>query len=317
MARRTGGAKTKREAAPIQRAGRVVLVGRPNVGKSTLLNALLGEPIAITSHHPQTTRDTLLGVLTQGGAQFAFVDTPGVHEPKTKLGKRMNAAARDATGGADVVFFLADVPMEGSDVLRPGDREILAALPKKIPVLCLLNKIDRRKRKTDLFPMLQALTEAHGFEAVVPVSAKTGDGLKAVLEEAKKHLPEGDPLYEEDALSDRPVRYFAAEFVREQILRHTRKEVPHGVAVVVERFEDDEKVPRIELAIHVAKESHKAIVIGAGGQLLKGIGTEARARIEDLLGRKVHLTLWVRVTPGWQENDAVLDDLGYGEPEVS
>jgi GTP-binding protein Era len=303
----------------IRRAGRIAIVGRPNVGKSTLLNALLGEPIAITSRHPQTTRDRIAGVVTTpledgGVAQCVFVDTPGVHRARTRLGARMNQEAREGAKDADVIVFMTDVTPELRTEMRDVDKAILRTLPKGKPVLLALNKIDKIKAKEGLFPVLEAYAKSFDFQAIVPVSAIRENGMRGVLSEVAKLLPEGPPLFEDDSISDKPTRFFVAEFVREQILRKTHDEVPHGVAVVVERFDESPRVPYIELAVHVDRESHKAIVIGAKGALLKEIGTQARARVEQLLGMQVHLQIWVRVTPGWYEKDSSLRDMGYEPP---
>jgi GTP-binding protein Era len=311
------GSSGSAERAPARptRAGRVAIVGRPNVGKSTLLNALVGEPIAITSQHPQTTRDRIAGVLTHGDAQLVFVDTPGVHAAKTRLGARMNQEAREGADGADVVVFVTDVTPEPKPTMRAEDLRILGSLPKGKPVVLVINKVDRVKPKSALLPVLEGHTKAREFAAIVPLSAlRTDGGVRHLVDEVSKLLPEGPPLFEDDAISDKPVRFFVSEFVREQILRKTWQEVPHGVAVVVERFDEAGKIPKIDLAIHVDKESHKAIVIGAGGSLLKEIGTQARARVEALLGTQVVLRTFVRVTPGWYEKDSGLKDMGYEPP---
>jgi GTP-binding protein Era len=298
----------------IRRAGKVAIIGRPNVGKSTLLNALLGEPIAITSRHPQTTRDRIVGVLTDGDAQLVFVDTPGVHLARTKLGARMNQEAREGARDADVVVFLTSISSELRVTMRDADEKILATLPAGVPVILAINKVDKVKPKSALLPLLKAHAEARDFVAVIPMSAIRGVGVRDLIDEVKQRLPEGEPLFGADEITDKPLRFFVAEFVREQILRKTREEVPHGVAVIVERFDESAKIPKIDLAIHVDKESHKAIVIGAKGALLKAIGTEARARVEALMGTQVTLRTFVRVTPGWYESDAQLRDMGYEPP---
>lgn len=313
--------------------GRIAIVGRPNVGKSTLLNALLGEPIAITSPHPQTTRETVRGVLTVADTQYVFVDTPGLQidapagsprrhapgsagawskpgarahgAPRSRLGEWMNEAARQAAREADAVVLVVD----GEPT--PTDEALAAELPEKRTVL-VINKVDRVKDKAQLLPLLASIGERHAFAAIVPMSAKRGVGTDGLLSELRALLPEQPFLYEPDTLSDQPVRFFVAEFVREQILAHTRQEVPHGVAVVVERFDESTDVPHIEIAVHVARESHKKILIGAGGQMLKRVGTAARARVEQMLGKQVHLRLWVRATPDWMNDPARLRELGYG-----
>lgn len=295
------------------RAGRVALVGRPNVGKSTLLNALLGEPIAITSHHPQTTRDSVRGVLTREDVQYVFVDTPGLHEPRTQLGRRMNEAARRAMREADVVVLIVEAPRERR-VTSPDDADIaiLAELPT-LPTVLAINKIDRLNDKSILLPLITSLTERHEFVATVPLSARQADGMEQLLEETRSFLPKQPLLFEPDTLSDQPVRFFAAEFVREQILRHTKQEVPHGVAVAVLRFEEGRKVPLIEVGVYVAREAHRKILIGAKGQMIKRIGTAARARIERMLSCKVRLELRVHHAPGWMDDAARLSELGLGE----
>ena len=291
------------------RSGRVALLGRPNVGKSTLLNALLGEPIAIISSHPQTTRDVVRGVMTRGDTQYVFLDTPGVHSAKNRLGSWMNEAARGQAREADVVVLLVE-PEWGPD-MNAADLTLARELDD-VPTVLVINKIDRLKDKTKLLPILSKFSEAHTFAATVPMSAKRADGLERLLKEVRELLPEQPFLYEPDTLSDQPVRFFVAEFVREQILQHTRQEVPHGVAVVVERFDESTDVPHIEIAIHVAREGHKGILVGAKGAMMKRIGTAARMRVEKMLGRKVHLKLWVRTTPDWMNDPAKLRDLGYG-----
>jgi GTPase len=288
------------------RSGRVAIVGRPNVGKSTLLNALLGEPIAITSPHPQTTRDAVRGVLTVGDTQFVFVDTPGVHAARSKLGEHMNEAAREEAREADALVFVVEPKLDERDLALARE------LPKVATILAI-NKVDLVKDKSQLLPLLEAFAKGHPFDAMVPVSARRANGTTGLLKELRERLPEQPFLFEPDTLSDQPTRFFVAEFVREQVLRMTKQEVPHGVAVVVERFDETPKVPHIEVAIHVARESHKKILIGARGDMLKAIGTKARARVEEMLGRQVHLKLWVRTTPDWMNDAAKLRDMGYGQ----
>lgn len=293
-----------------RRAGKVGLVGRPNVGKSTLLNALLGERLAIVSPRSQTTRDRILGVLTRGRTQFAFLDSPGLHAPRTRLGHAMNKIVLGTVEEADVVVLVTD------DRAGIGEMElaILSACAAH-PVVCALNKVDRVKDKGALLPLFERLSKAHDFAAIVPISARKGDGLDELFAEVEKLLPEGEHPYDPDTLTDRPVRFFVAEIVREQILARAREEVPHGVAVVVDAFEQDVHLTRITATIHVAKESHKRIVIGHRGAFLKAVGQAARKRCETLLGRKVHLGLWVRVTPDWFDSDTALREVGYTAAE--
>jgi GTP-binding protein Era len=293
------------------RAGSVALVGRPNVGKSTLLNALLGERIAITSRHPQTTRGAVRGVLTTADTQYAFVDTPGMHEPRNRLGHRMNLAARGAARDADVVVLLVEVPRGTQDSAHSADIALAAALPGGSTVLAI-NKVDRLKDKSRLLPLIASLAEGRAFAATVPISAKGADGLPRLLAEVRALLPEQPFLFDAETLSDQPIRFFVAEFVREQILERISQEVPHGVAVVVDKFDESGKVPLIEASVHVARDAHKKILVGAGGSMMKQIGVAARARIERMLGRKVNLRLWVRATPGWMDDETRLRELGYG-----
>jgi GTPase len=292
--------------SPDARAGRIALVGRPNVGKSTLLNALLGQRLAIVSSHPQTTRDAVRGVLTKDGTQYVFIDTPGVHAPRTRLGRWMNDVARQMARDADVVVLVVD-----ADRQNDADATLASELPK-LPTVLVLNKVDRVKDKTRLLAQIESFARAHSFTATVPLSAKRRDGVDRLLDELRPLLPEQPMLFEPDTLSDQPERFFVAELVREQVLQHTRQEVPHGVAVVVERFDESAKPPRIEVVIHVARDAHTKILVGAGGRTVKSIGTAARARVEHMLGMRVHLELSVRATPDWMNDEARLRELGYG-----
>lgn len=301
------------------RAGTIALVGRPNVGKSTLLNAMVGAKLAITSHQPQTTRDRIAGIVTRDETQFVFLDTPGVHQAKNRLGHRMNDLALGSAEGADVVVILVDVGPTAMPEIRPDDAAVIKRLPADKPVLLVVNKVDRITDKTKLFDYLAAYGALRDFTAVVPVSAKKRDGVGRLLDVLSSLLPEGPPLYPEDELSDRPVRFFVAELVREQVLKRTRQEIPHGVAVTVDAFEEPagtrkgkKQVVRITLTIHVVKESHKGIIIGQGGQMLAAIGTSARERAERLLQQQAHLDIRVRTTADWFDDNARLVELGYG-----
>lgn len=307
------------ESPRVPRAGTVALVGRPNVGKSTLLNALLGARLAITSRHPQTTRDRIAGILTTDDTQYVLFDTPGLHAPRNRLGQRMNELARGAVADADAIMVVTDVGPKTPPEVDPRDREVLATIPSNKPVVLVINKIDRVTPKERLFEVLAAYGAAREFEAIVPISALKKNGIERVLEAVRPLLPEGDPLYPDDELSDRPVRFFVAELLREQVLARTRQEVPHGVAVTVDAFEEpaaaSKRPVRITLTIHVAKDSHKGIVIGQGGKMLAAIGTAARERAEALLDQRVHLDVRVKATPGWFDDAARLVDLGYGEED--
>lgn len=305
---------------PKKRAGTIALVGRPNVGKSTLLNAILGERLAIVSHHPQTTRDRIAGILTTDETQFVFQDTPGVHSAKNRLGKRMNDVATGTAADCDVIVFVVDVSAAANAEIRPEDTKVLSQLAQDVPILLVINKIDRVGDKSKLIDVLGAFSTMHDFAAVIPLSAKKRDGVDRLLDEIAKLLPEGEPLYPADELSDKPVRFFVAEMVREQVLMRTREEVPHGVAVTIDAYEEpstkrktQKAVTRITLTVHVAKDSHKGIIIGHGGKMLTAIGTAARQRAERLIGGQVHLDIKVKATPGWFDDAARLLNLGYGD----
>jgi GTP-binding protein Era len=302
-----------RPAMAVTRAGTVALLGRPNVGKSTLLNAMLGERIAITSHQPQTTRDRIAGIVIHDEAQLVFLDTPGFHRARNKLGERMNELAGGAADECDVAVFMIDVGTEPSPSPRDDDRAVLDAIPANKPTVLVVNKVDRVHPRSKLFPVLEAYAKLRDFVAVVPISAKTESGVDRVLGEVAKLVPKGEALYEEDEITDKPLRFLVAELVREQILRRTREEIPHGVAVTVESFDEGAKATRIAVTVHVAKDSHKGIIIGAGGKMLAAIGTSARKRAEGLLGRRVILDTRVRATPGWFDDTAKLGELGYDD----
>ncbi len=283
------------------------------MGKSTLLNALLGEPLAITSHHPQTTRDRLCGVVRGEGVEVVLVDTPGIHGARTRLGTRMNALARGSLDACDAVLLVVELSAKPRPELDREDRAILDGIPTRVPVVLVLNKVDRVKPKELLFPVLESLARARDFAGIFPISAKRGGGVAELGRALQALAPEGEPAFEEDEITDRPLRFFASEYVREQILRATRQEVPHGVAVTVESYDESRRVPRIALVVHVDKESHKPIVLGRKGARMKEIATLARARFEELAGKQVHLEIRVKVTPGWYEDPRLLDELGYGE----
>jgi len=287
------------------RAGRCAIVGRPNVGKSTLMNRLLGQKLAIATSRPGTTRSSVLGVYAsdEPPTQIAFVDTPGLHRPKSALGKVLLEQAQLGLVDADVVVFLVEAPgPKGRVEVEAADRAVLAMLAEvKAPVLLAINKVDLLKDKSRLLPLIKAFQEVRAFAAVVPVSAVRGVNLPELIAEIRQRLPEG-LMYEPDFLTDRPERFFVAELIREAVMNRTRQEVPHGTACVLDSYVEDGNLLRIDATIVVEKESHKGIVIGARGSLLKEIGTDARVAIEELVGRKVFLKLWVKVIPGWTGN---------------
>ena len=293
-------------AAPF-RTGTAAIVGRPNVGKSTLLNHLVGAHIAITSRKPQTTRHRLLGIHTDDRSQVLFVDTPGYQTRHANaLNRTMNRTVGQVAGEVDAIVLVIDAA--GWD---ERDDAVLALLPPRAPVVLALNKIDRMKDKAAVAVTLLAASKKRDFAALVPVSATKGTQLKGLMAEIRKLLPEAPPIYGADELTDRPERFLAAELVRERIFRLLGDELPYSIAVDIERFEVEGNLRRIGAVIYVDKPSHKAMVIGAGGATLKRIGTEARHAMEALFGGKVFLETYVRVKSGWADNDAALKLLGY------
>ncbi len=293
--------------AEAYRSGFIAIVGRPNVGKSTLLNRILGEKIAIISDKPQTTRTRIAGVKHLPGAQLVFLDTPGIHKPRYRLNERMVQVALDALEEVDLVLVL----VEATELPGPGDRFVLERLKDRaVPVFLLINKVDL-VRKSRLLPLIDAYRQMHAFAEIVPVSAKTGDGVDRVVELALARMPEGPAYFKEDMVTDQPMRALAAELIREKILQKTRDELPFAVAVGIESFEEEGNLARISAIVYVEKQSQKAIVIGKEGRLMKAVGTEARIDMERLFGLKVFLTLWVKVKEGWREDDRMLAELGY------
>jgi GTP-binding protein Era len=289
------------------RAGTVAIVGRPNVGKSTLLNHLVGAHVAITSRKAQTTRHRIMGIHTDKRSQFVFVDTPGYQtRHQNALNRVMNRTVGQVAGEVDVIVFVIDAA--GWD---ERDGPVLALLPKNVPVILALNKVDRVRDKGEVAKMLGTCMERFPFAALVPVSASKGTQLKGLLGEVRKHLPEGEPSYEPDEVTDRPERFLAAELVRERIFRLLGDELPYSVAVVVDDFKVEGRLRRISATIYVDRPGHKAIVIGEKGATLKRIGTEARHAMEALFDGKVHLELWVKVKSGWADNEIALRQLGY------
>jgi len=289
------------------RAGYVAIVGRPNVGKSTLLNRLVGQKLSITSRRPQTTRDRVVGILTRPDAQFVFVDTPGVQSAHgSRLNRYMNRSASQALEQVDAVALVLEALRFGAP-----DRKVLAAIPEGVPVVAVVNKIDRLADKSALLPFLAALAQAHPFHEIVPVSAETGLQTDALLRVLRELLPESGLIYGEDELTDRSERYLAAELVREKLFRLLGEEVPYATAVEIERFEQEGELRRISAAILVERPGHKPIVIGKGGEKLKAIGTQARQDMEKLFGGKVFLELFVKVREGWTDDPATLRRLGY------
>lgn len=290
-------------------AGFAAMVGRPNVGKSTLTNSLIGEKIAIMSDRPQTTRNKIMCIMNTDNAQIMFLDTPGIHKPHHKLGEYMVRTAEGTLQEVDVILFVIDV----TEKRGSGEDYILELLRKvKTPVILVANKIDKLDDKAKLFKIMEEYSKLYNFAAIVPVSALNDGEFPGLVKEITKYLPEGPSYYPDDMITDQPERVIAAEMIREKVLRLTRDEVPHSIAVEVEEFKDrDDENVYIRATIFVERESQKGIVIGAKGSLLKKIGQQARADIENLLYCKVYLDLWVKVKPDWRNKDKVLKQFGY------
>jgi GTPase len=291
--------------------GTVAIIGRSNVGKSTLLNRLLNEKIAIVSEKPQTTRTRILGVVHARGAQIALLDTPGLHKPQHLLNRRMVRTAVETLEEADVLFVL----MDATSLPGPGDLLVLdhvttAVNKRRRPVLLVLNKIDL-VNKIKLLPVLESYARLFAWTEVVPVSAHTGDNVQRLLTVAVSLLPEGEAAYDDDTVTDQTMRTLAAEMVREKLLRQTHEEIPYSLAVEIDEFIEEGKLARITASVLVERESHKAIVIGKHGERLKTVGTEARLDMERVFGMKVFLQLWVKVREAWREDEHALIELGY------
>lgn len=291
------------------RSGFISIVGRPNVGKSTIVNALVGEKVAITSSRPQTTRNTIRGVLTleERAAQLVLVDTPGIHKPRTALGERLNTLVYGSLSEADAILFVLDAKQP----IGPGDRRIADRLKAAgSPVILAVNKVDIADKNNVLVQLSQA--GEWDFHAYVPISAKTGDGLDRLTDELVGLLQSGPFFFPPDATSDQPERQLAAEIVREKYLTRMREELPHSLAVVVDEMDtQDNGVLRIEATVYVERDSQKGMVIGKGGLIVRDVGTEARSDLESIFGAKVYLDLRVRVEKDWQRNDELLDRLGF------
>lgn len=296
-------------------SGFVCILGRPNAGKSTLLNALAGEKLAIVSPKPQTTRNRVLGVIhvpkkkKRSGAQVVLIDTPGVHRPESSLGRKMMAEVREALEGCDLVLVIVDAAKRPD----PADQFLFDLVKRaNTPSFLLLNKIDLlRTEKLKLLPLMEQFSRSHKFHEIIPISARKRQGLDVLLEKLVSALPAGPPYFPEDQVTDQPVRFMTAELIREQVLLATSEEVPHSVTVVVEQFEEGERLTRISAAIVCDREGQKRILIGRKGQMLKKIGTAARQEIERMVGTKVFLELFVKVRPHWRESRAFVEELDW------
>ena len=294
----------------------IAIVGKANVGKSSILNRLIGSKIAIVSSKPQTTRTRIMGVLTtEDNVQLVFTDTPGFHKPKNKLGEKMVQAVSDSISGVDSCLFVVDA---NDEKLNTAELELIKKFKtEKLTVVLAINKIDMLKDKTELMKKLAELSALYDFKAIVPVSAQSGDGLDALLDELKALSVESIHFFPDDTLTDQPERVLVAEIIREKMLRLLDKEIPHGTAVAIERMRerDDGSIMDVEATIYCERESHKGIIIGKGGSMLKAIGSDARRDIEDMLEMKVNLKLFVKVRKDWRDSDLYMKNFGYHEDE--
>jgi GTP-binding protein Era len=294
-------------ASAAHRCGHVAIVGRPSVGKSTLLNALVGARVSITSKKPQTTRHRIVGILTRPDAQFIFVDTPGFQtKHRSRLNERLNRAVRDALADVDVVVFVVDAAR-----ITAQDRQVLDLVPRAVPTIAAINKTDAIRDKAQLLPRIAELASLRNFAAIVPVSAERGTDLAALLDAIRAALPAGPALYRDDDVTDRDERFLAAEFVREKIFRQIGDEVPYGTAVAIDSFTQEGELRRIHATVYVDKASQRPMLLGEGGARMKAIATQARFDMEQLFGGKVFLEVWVRVKRGWADSETMLTRLGY------
>ena len=294
------------------RSGFVAILGRPNVGKSTLLNALLGEKLAIVTPKPQTTRDRILGICPTPNGQLVFLDTPGVHRARKALNQHLRDVALATIPDADVILFVLDASRAVNRLGRDEEAIIRAIIAQKKPAIAVLNKIDQ-VQKLALLPLIKDLADRNCFQAIIPVSARDREGLEPLLAEARNLVPEGPPLFAEDELTDRPMRFLVGELFREQLMLSLADELPYSIAVVVTRYKarSDRPLVEIDCTVHVERTSQKGIVLGKGGERLKEVATSARAAIEALVGMQVYLRTHVRVEPGWTQSERAMRKLGY------
>ena len=293
----------------MSKSGFVSIIGRPNSGKSTLLNRLVGEKVSIVTDKPQTTRHVVRGIVTRPEGQITFLDTPGIHKPIHRMNERMMKSVRDSIADVDLVLLIVDA----SASFGRGEQFTLELLkPVATKKFLLLNKIDRIQKKA-LLPIMDRYSKAADFQEIIPISALNGENVESLMSEIFKHLPEGPMFYPADQISDQQERTIAGEMIREKLILLTEEEMPYSTAVVVEGFEEGEKLHRILATVYVERESQKAIVIGRGGQKLKEIGTEARKELEKFFGRKIFLELHVKVKRGWRDDEEMLKNLGLGE----
>lgn len=295
------------------KSGFVTLIGRPNVGKSTLMNRLIGQKIAITSNKPQTTRNRIQTVLTTDQGQIVFLDTPGIHKAKNKLGNYMVNVAEKTMDEVDVILWL----VEPTNFIGAGERHIIEQLKKtKTPVILVINKIDTVKKEA-ILEFIDTYRKELDFQEIVPVSALKGSGTDDLIQCIFKYLPYGPAFYDEDTITDQPMRQIVAELIREKALRLLEDEIPHGIAVSIESMKENGNICHIEATIVCERESHKGIIIGKGGAMLKKIGSQARPEIEDMLEMQVNLKLWVKVKKDWRDSDFLMKNFGYNPKDIS
>lgn len=293
------------------KSGFCAIIGMPNVGKSTLLNAIAGQKIAIISDKPQTTRNKILAIYSEPGMQIVFTDTPGIHNPHNKLGEYMVKMANESMRDTDVILFVVDA----TKGIREMEREIAKNIDKiGIPCILVINKVDAVK-KEDLLPMIADYSSINDFNAIIPISAKENDGVDSIIEAIADYMEEGPMFFDEDMVTDQPEKVIAAEIIREKMLWLLDKEVPHGIAIEITKMKEKNKITEIYATIYCERKSHKGIIIGKNGDMLKRIGTMARTDIEKMLDKKVYLELWVKIKTDWRNSDFLIKNFGYREDD--
>ncbi len=293
------------------KSGFCAIIGMPNVGKSTLLNTIAGQKIAIISDKPQTTRNKILAIYSEAGMQIVFTDTPGIHNPHNKLGEYMVKMANESMRDTDVILFVVDA----TKGIREMEREIAKNIDKMgIPCILVINKVDAVK-KEDLLPMIADYSSINDFEAIIPISARDNDGVDSLIDTIGDYMEEGPMFYDEDMVTDQPEKAIAAEIIREKMLWLLDKEVPHGIAIEITKMKEKNKITEIYATIYCERKSHKGIIIGKNGDMLKRIGTMARGDIEKMLDKKVYLELWVKIKTDWRNSDFLIKNFGYREDD--
>ena len=294
----------------------IAIVGRPNVGKSSILNRMLGQKLAIVSSKPQTTRTRIMGVLTQNETQLVFIDTPGIHKPRNQLGRYMLRSVNESVSGVDACLLVVEAGYEPGDI----EKNLIEKFKSMdMPAILAINKLDLIKDKTKIMEQISQYSSLYDFEAVVPVSAQYNDGIPALVDELKKHAMEGEHFFESDTLTDQPERVIASEIIREKLLRLLDKEIPHGTAVMIDRMKNRENsdITDIEATIYCERDTHKGIIIGKNGSMLKKIGSYARQDMERFFDCRINLKLWVKVKDDWRNRESILRSLGYDENDFT